>query len=61
MFKPRTYQDLCNAMQTGAQVEIDHTVGHINTISREDGSGRRWIVSIATGGETIRLYFNEPA
>lgn len=62
MFKPRTYHDLCNAMQTGAQVDIDGYTGYINAIGREDYTGRRWVVSIARlhSEPAIKLFFNEP-
>jgi hypothetical protein len=47
MFKPKTYQDICNAMQTRAIVEIDGVEGVINTIQAEDGSGRNWNVTLS--------------
>jgi hypothetical protein len=46
MFKPKTFTELCQAMQTRAEVEIDNTVGVINAIEAEDGSGRCWNVTI---------------
>lgn len=46
-FKPKTFVELCNAMQTRAEVEIDGKVGTINSIQAEDGSGRNWNVEIS--------------
>ena len=48
MFKPKTFSELCNAMQTRAEVEIDNVVGVINAIEAEDGSGRNWNVTLST-------------
>lgn len=45
-FKPKTFAELCQSMQTRAEVEINGTVGVINGIAAEDGSGRCWIVTV---------------
>lgn len=47
-FKPKTYIELCYAMQNRATVEIDNHVGVINQIQAEDGSGRCWNVTLYT-------------
>ena len=46
MFKPKTYTELCAAMQTRAEVEIDGNTGIINGIAPEDGSGHAWNVTL---------------
>jgi hypothetical protein len=46
MLKPTTYLELVFAMQNGATVVIDGTIGVINGIAREDGSGRNWNVTL---------------
>ncbi len=50
MFKPKTFSELCAAMQTGARVYVGHTEGWINGIQREDGGGRAWIVTVQPDG-----------
>ena len=61
MFKPKTFSELCQAMQTRATVQIHNNVGIINGINAEDGSGRCWIVLLlnATNSGTDRLFFRE--
>lgn len=49
MFIPLTFHDYCNAMQTRATVSIHPYTGVINAIQAEDGSGRRWNVTILLG------------
>lgn len=50
MFEPKTYNDLTSAMRTGAEVVINNTVGRINGIAREDGSGRSFNVTLSQTG-----------
>lgn len=50
MFRPKTFQHLCNALQTGAEVEIDGQIGVIQSIQREDGSGLNYNVDILLSG-----------
>ncbi len=60
MFKPRTFIELCYAMQTRAVVTIDNTTGVINNIGIEDGSGRCWIVSlVGADSEVHNVFFRE--
>lgn len=40
MFEPKSFSELCRAMQAGAIVVVGKHCGQINSISREDGSGR---------------------
>lgn len=47
MFRPKTFTELCNAMQTRAVVTINGYVGIVNGIVPEDGSGRCWLVTIS--------------
>jgi len=56
MFKPRTFNDLCQAMRTRAVVEIDTTVGVVNGIQPEDNSGRNWIVTINPLNSGFKLH-----
>lgn len=46
MFKPKTFDEICRAMQTRAMVHIDAWCGLVNGIESEDGSGRSWNVKI---------------
>jgi hypothetical protein len=51
MFTPKTYTELCNAMQMGVHVALNLdsrtcVTGVITGISREDGSGRCWNVYV---------------
>jgi hypothetical protein len=63
MFKPKTYLDLCMAMKARAVVDIDQTVGVINGIRTEDGSGSRWIVTVVPqqehGMKGVEVYVRE--
>lgn len=66
MFKPKTFQHLCSAMQTGATVEIDDYIGDIIAIEREDGSGHNWNVTLYMHDgngripmERVNLFFRE--
>jgi hypothetical protein len=45
MFKPKTFDDFCRAMQTGATVNVDGIVGVIFRISVGDFLGR-WDIAI---------------
>ncbi len=47
-FKPKTYMELCSAMQNQAEVELNGRIGTIKSIQLEDGSGRNWNVEIST-------------
>ncbi len=53
-----TYDDLCKAMQRGEPVTIKDTRGYINGISREDGSGKNWIITMAPvgGGDYVKHF-----
>ena len=60
MFKPKTFQELCFAMQTSAIVEIFRQTGMIRGIRMEDGSGRNFIVELlsnTTADNTINFIF----
>lgn len=61
-FKPRTFIELCYAMQTNATVNIDGYIGFINAIEREDGSGHSFNVTLfmtdgVDKGENRKVYF----
>lgn len=56
MFKPKTFAEFTACMQTGALVTIGMTIGYINAIEREDGSGRCWIVTIAGDKGTAKEF-----
>lgn len=60
MFYPKTFREVCNAMQTGAQVaftQINGNIvlkpgkerirGFIVAIKKNDECGRKWIVTVA--------------
>ena len=59
MFKPKTYIEVCMAMQTRAVVcfqtsgEIDNIIGIVNGIEAEDGSGRNWNINIVLTEDCI--------
>lgn len=72
MFKPKTFIELCYAMQTLATVQIDQRIGKINGISAEDeqsffgnerksvSSGRCWNVSLVNAdGDEQTIFFRE--
>lgn len=48
MFQPKTFVELCMAMQSRAIVSFKGLVGRINAIEAEDGSGRSWNVRMQT-------------
>lgn len=46
MFKPKTFVEVCRAMQMGVEVEIRGETGIIQRIEREDGSGRNFNITL---------------
>lgn len=57
MFRPKTTDELFQCMKYGTTVEIKKVCGFISQIQKEDGSGRRWNVTIdnAVVGENVKL------
>ena len=51
MFKPTTLNEIVSAMQNGANVEINGIVGMVNSVEKEDGSGRCFNVGIIPNGK----------
>lgn len=46
MFRPKSYIELCFAMQSGAEVVINDSTGTIHSIAKECGSGRGFNVTM---------------
>lgn len=62
MFRPKSFIELCYAMQTRARVDINGVVGLVNGISCEDGTGRSFIVHMLTVEQgLVDTYFRESA
>jgi hypothetical protein len=59
MFKPKTFIELCNCLQSRAEVEINGIKGVVNAIEAEDGSGRNFNITMSVFDLHLRRNTNQ--